>query len=164
MVDIHTLEVAEELRATVSGYLFFSRYSEVVDAGTKAFALAEIHVKMAVNSVRAILLSPNDNVAAAIAAVDAAVPVMVTLNSSDEIILNVSSRQKVPFGHKIAIKDLAKGSPIIRYGYPIGIATADIKLGDHVHSHNMRSALSPVSAAKTPAREFGSGRLDSPED
>ncbi len=111
---------------------------------------------MAVNSVRAILLSPNDNVAAAIAAVDAAVLVMVTLNSSDEIILNVSSRQKVPFGHKIAIKDLAKGSPIIRYGYPIGIATADIKLGDHVHSHNMRSALSPVSAAKTPAREFRS--------
>ena len=41
MVDIHTLEVAEELRATVSGYLFFSRYSGVVDAGTKAFALAE---------------------------------------------------------------------------------------------------------------------------
>jgi len=41
MVDIHTLEVAEELRASVSGYLFFSRYSGVVDAGTKAFALAE---------------------------------------------------------------------------------------------------------------------------
>jgi len=41
MIDIHTLDVAEELRATVSGYLFFSRYSGVVDAGTKAFALAE---------------------------------------------------------------------------------------------------------------------------
>ena len=41
IVDIHTLEVTEELRATVSGYLFFSRYSGVVDAGTKAFALAE---------------------------------------------------------------------------------------------------------------------------
>lgn len=41
MIDIHTLEVAEELRASVPGYLFFSRYSGVVDAGTKAFALAE---------------------------------------------------------------------------------------------------------------------------
>lgn len=41
MIDIHTLDVAEELRATVTGYLFFSRYSGVVDAGTKAFALAE---------------------------------------------------------------------------------------------------------------------------
>jgi hypothetical protein len=35
------LEVIEELRAAVTGYLFFSRYSGVVDAGTKAFALAE---------------------------------------------------------------------------------------------------------------------------
>ncbi len=41
MVDPHSLEVVEELRAPVSGYLFFSRYSGVVDAGTKAFALAE---------------------------------------------------------------------------------------------------------------------------
>src|SRR6185437_7947992 len=41
IIDIHSLEVAEELRATVSGYLFFSRYSGVVDAGTKAFAIAE---------------------------------------------------------------------------------------------------------------------------
>jgi predicted deacylase len=41
VVDIHNLEVAEELRASVTGYLFFSRYSGVVDAGTKAFALAE---------------------------------------------------------------------------------------------------------------------------
>ena len=41
MVDVHSLEVIEELNATVTGYLFFSRYSGVVDAGTKAFALAE---------------------------------------------------------------------------------------------------------------------------
>ena len=41
MIDIHTLEVVEELEASVTGYLFFSRYSGVVDAGTKAFALAE---------------------------------------------------------------------------------------------------------------------------
>ena len=40
-VDLYTLEVIEELRAAVTGYLFFSRYSGVVDAGTKAFALAE---------------------------------------------------------------------------------------------------------------------------
>ena len=44
------------------------------------------------NSVRAVLLAPNDNVAAAIAAIDAAVPVVVTLNSPDGIVLNISSR------------------------------------------------------------------------
>ena len=41
MVDQHSLEVVEELRASVTGYLFFSRYSGTVDAGAKAFALAE---------------------------------------------------------------------------------------------------------------------------
>ncbi len=41
MIDMYTLEVVEELVAPVDGYLFFSRYSGVVDAGTKAFALAE---------------------------------------------------------------------------------------------------------------------------
>jgi len=41
IVDLHSLEVVEELRASVTGYLFFSRYSGTVDAGTKAFALAE---------------------------------------------------------------------------------------------------------------------------
>lgn len=41
MIDVHSLEVVEEMTATVTGYLFFSRYSGVVDAGTKAFALAE---------------------------------------------------------------------------------------------------------------------------
>jgi uncharacterized protein len=41
IIDIHSLEVVEEMRATVTGYLFFSRYSGVVDVGTKAFALAE---------------------------------------------------------------------------------------------------------------------------
>lgn len=41
IVDVHSLEVIEEMTAPVTGYLFFSRYSGVVDAGTKAFALAE---------------------------------------------------------------------------------------------------------------------------
>jgi len=41
IVDLHSLETVEELVASVTGYLFFSRYSGTVDAGTKAFALAE---------------------------------------------------------------------------------------------------------------------------
>src|SRR5690242_15543552 len=107
---------------------------------------------MAMKSARAVQLAPNDNVAAAIASIESAVSVAVTLNSSGETILNLSSRQSIPFGHKIAIKDFAKGTPVVRYGYPIGIATADIKRGDHVHSHNMRSALSPGVAVKESAR------------
>jgi uncharacterized protein len=41
IIDLHSFKVIEELSASVTGYLFFSRYSGVVDTGTKAFALAE---------------------------------------------------------------------------------------------------------------------------
>jgi hypothetical protein len=41
VVDIYSYNVLEELNAPCDGYLFFSRYSGVVGAGTQAFALAE---------------------------------------------------------------------------------------------------------------------------
>ncbi len=44
-------------------------------------------------------------------------------------------------GHKYAERDIAKGEKIIKYGFPIGYATEDIKKGDHVHSHNMKTSL-----------------------
>ncbi len=41
VVDLYSYDVLEEMLAPVDGYLFFSRYSGVVGAGTQAFALAE---------------------------------------------------------------------------------------------------------------------------
>lgn len=45
----------------------------------------------------------------------------------------------VPYGHKIAVKPIKKGELIIKYGEEIGIATADIALGEYVHIHNLDS-------------------------
>ena len=45
-------------------------------------------------------------------------------------------------GHKYALVDIKKGESIIKYGYPIGHATTDIKKGEHVHTHNVRTNLS----------------------
>lgn len=45
----------------------------------------------------------------------------------------------IPFGHKFAIRPIAKGSPVIKYGFSIGTATADIRRGEHVHVHNVES-------------------------
>ena len=44
-------------------------------------------------------------------------------------------------GHKYARRAIHKGQPVIKYGFPIGIATADIAPGQRVHSHNLRTAL-----------------------
>ena len=45
-------------------------------------------------------------------------------------------------GHKLAVRDIAEGEPVIKYGYPIGVASRAIKKGEWVHSHNLRSGLS----------------------
>ena len=44
-------------------------------------------------------------------------------------------------GHKYAVRDIKEGEEIIKYGQPIGIAVCDVKKGEHVHSHNMKTAL-----------------------
>jgi hypothetical protein len=43
-------------------------------------------------------------------------------------------------GHKLAARDIAAGETILKYDFPIGVATAGIPLGAHVHVHNVRSS------------------------
>ncbi len=45
----------------------------------------------------------------------------------------------VPYGHKIAVKDIAAGQAIIKYGESIGRASCDIRKGDYVHVHNLEA-------------------------
>ena len=59
----------------------------------------------------------------------------VRINEKDNVCVNLST------GHKIALCDIEKGEDIIKYGYPIGYATENIKCGDSVHSHNMKTKL-----------------------
>ena len=44
---------------------------------------------------------------------------------------------KIPYGHKFALKNIRKNNFIIKYGEIIGTAKKDIKVGAHVHIHNM---------------------------
>ena len=61
---------------------------------------------------------------------------MLLINKLDNVEVNVAD------GHKYARRDIAKGENIIKYGQPIGHATEDIKAGDHVHTHNVKTNLS----------------------
>ena len=45
----------------------------------------------------------------------------------------------IPYGHKIAVCNIASGEEIIKYGEEIGVATKDIFKGDYVHIHNLDS-------------------------
>jgi (2R)-sulfolactate sulfo-lyase subunit alpha len=46
----------------------------------------------------------------------------------------------IPLGHKIALLPVGTGAPVTKYGVTIGVATAAIKPGEHVHVHNLKSA------------------------
>ena len=46
----------------------------------------------------------------------------------------------IPAGHKVAVVDIAVGAPVRKYGEVIGVATAPIRAGEHVHTHNLAMA------------------------
>lgn len=58
------------------------------------------------------------------------------INRLDNVDINLEN------GHKYALCDIKKGENIIKYGNPIGHATEDIKKGEHVHTHNVKTNLS----------------------
>lgn len=68
-------------------------------------------------------------------------------------------RDAIPSGHKFALRSLDQGTSVRRYREPIGIATRPIAAGDHVHSHNLQTALSgereyryvPTDRVRSPA-------------
>ncbi len=65
----------------------------------------------------------------------------IRINERDNVAVMLEGELK---GHKIALSDIKKGENVIKYGYPIGHAVEDIKAGDHVHTHNIKTNLSGV--------------------
>ncbi len=58
----------------------------------------------------------------------------------------VTLRAPVAKGHKLALMPVAQGADVLKYGWPIGRATAPIAPGDHVHTHNVATKLSDTLA------------------
>lgn len=84
--------------------------------------------------MKAIKIHPSDNVAVAIEA--------ITTGECFEISGKVyTAVMDIPAGHKVSLQPIASQEHIIKYGFPIGHAKADIQAGEHVHSHNVKSNL-----------------------
>ena len=54
--------------------------------------------------------------------------------------VQAKAAQSIPLGHKIALIDVGKGESIIKYDESIGTASRSIKKGQHVHTHNLKTA------------------------
>ena len=79
-----------------------------------------------------ILISDADNVATALEALDAG-QVLAEVGS-------ITVREPIPRGHKVAVRAIAAGGAVMKYGSPIGTATTNIPPGAHVHTHNVSSS------------------------
>ena len=56
-----------------------------------------------------------------------------------EVVEGVTLLEDIPQAHKVALKEIKKGEDVIKYGNPIGHATKDIHVGEHVHTHNVQT-------------------------
>jgi len=84
-----------------------------------------------------LLLAPDDNIAVASSDLPAGTAREIAGN-------HVVLERAVLVGHKFAVRRIAKGERIVKYGAPIGVATQDIAAGEYVHLHNCTSDYIPT--------------------
>ena len=87
--------------------------------------------------INALLINEKDDVAVAIEPI--AIGRKVCYVVKDGSVKTLTALDNIIIYHKVAIKDVNKGKPIIKYGEHIGVAASDIKVGMHVHVHNVES-------------------------
>ena len=85
--------------------------------------------------IKAIVIHEKDTVAVALEALPKGAEIIVA--SGDGLPQRITLISPIPMGHKFALKDHEKGTPVIKYGEPIGTSTAGIAKGEHVHVHNV---------------------------
>ena len=82
---------------------------------------------------------PQDNVGVVVVEGLEAGTEMLCVVTHDDSDFRLVARMAVPIGHKVALRDLRAGDTVIKYGQDIGRVVADVKQGEHVHVHNLRT-------------------------
>lgn len=100
--------------------------------------------------MEAVHLSPLDNIVVLARSVDAG---SVVRAEGGTVVVRVP----LGLGHKVALRPIAAGEKILKYGAAIGSATRVIQPGEHVHLHNMKSDYMPTFTLDE-GRLFGAAR------
>ena len=82
-------------------------------------------------------INQNDNVAVALRPIAAGETLQVAG-------AEVTAAEEIPQGHKFALKPIKAGEEVVKYGFRIGYAKEDIRTGQWVHVHNVKTALGDV--------------------
>lgn len=93
------------------------------------------------------MINENDNVVTAVADCSAGDGVTVRFKGEERV---YKCNQDLPFGHKLAIRDIGAGENVIKFGMPIGVASEDIRKGDWVHAHNLKDVYKVLDKQGNP--------------
>lgn len=86
--------------------------------------------------MNAMIIDVKDNVAVVIDSIQKGT--VVSFKAAGEV-KEVQAKEDITIYHKMAIRTIKKGEPVVKYGEHIGIAAYDIEAGEHVHVHNVES-------------------------
>ena len=82
---------------------------------------------------------PDDNVGVVVVEGLSAGTDMLGVITHDDSDFRLTAKADIPIGHKVALKDLAEGDTIIKYGEDIGRMIGPAEKGGHVHVQNLKT-------------------------
>jgi (2R)-sulfolactate sulfo-lyase subunit alpha len=97
-----------------------------------------LFIQGGVSMIKVLVHDKKDTVGVANCDIKAGEVVKVKIIDSGEE-FDLKALMDIPLGHKIALKDHKIGEGVIKYGQDIGKVVADIKKGEHVHIHNLKT-------------------------
>lgn len=91
----------------------------------------------------AMIIDAKDNVAVAIEPIAKGDNAVYVCEGKE---VSLPALEDITIYHKLATRDIAKGEPVVKYGEHIGVASSDIKAGEHVHVHNVEGHREDLEA------------------
>ena len=89
--------------------------------------------------IHVVLHDANDTVAVAVVEGIAPGAALNAWIMDEDRFVSVTAQEPIPIGHKVALKDMAVGDTVYKYGADIGKVVAPIKAGAHAHVHNIKT-------------------------
>jgi (2R)-sulfolactate sulfo-lyase subunit alpha len=86
-----------------------------------------------------VLHDAKDNVAVVVVEGVTAGMAMTGWIMDEDRMIDVQARQDIPIGHKVALKDMAIGDTVWKYGIDMGKVVAPVQTGQHAHVHNIKT-------------------------
>ena len=86
-----------------------------------------------------VLHNPDDSVAVVVVEGVKAGATLTGLILDEDRTITLPCAQDIPLGHKVALKDMAVGDTVVKYGIDIGKVVQPIRKGEHAHVHNIKT-------------------------